>query len=312
MSSKAKQAKAAAMSLQAKEKQANKAKAAAIALKAKQTEAKQAKAAAIAKQAEQARDAALYSEAKQTKAADPNYISERFVTSLVKNINEAGIPCILWGNRLLRAHGVPTILGSIEFVVPEGLVSAAAAAIASRRPLITCPYCLTCPLATPTRTSPTPGRHFHIRDRKETVAILSQSQALWFLPTMNNNKLVAPSRADLPSYLILASDRSELPPQRPKRGSGCFKSAMIPVLAVPAHILVEAYMRLYARYAGGPSAAAFMTRIAWLRMYVEEDGYVIAKRLPQSLRPFYVELTNNAPIREWTQRLQKELGERVA
>ncbi|CAG9946386.1 unnamed protein product [Clonostachys rosea f. rosea IK726] len=299
MSSKAKQAKVAAMAPQAKQKQAEQAKAAAIDLQAKQTEAKQAKAAAIALQA------------KQAKAADPNHISERFVASLVKNINEAGIPCILWGNRLLRAHGVPTILGSIEFVVPEGRVSAAAAAIASRRPLITCPYCLTCPLATPTRTSPTPGRHFHIRERKETVAILSQSQALWFLPAMND-KLVAPSRAALPSYLILASDRSELPPQRPKRGSGCFKSAMIPVLAIPAHILVEAYMRLYARYAGGPSAAAFMTRIAWLRMYVEEDGYVIAKRLPQSLRPFYVELTNNAPIREWTQRLQKELGERVA
>lgn len=116
MSSKVKQAKAAAMSLQAKEKQANKAKTAAIALKAKQAEAKQAeakqaKAAAIALQAEQAREAAMYSEAKQAKAADPNHISERFVTSLVKNINEAGIPCILWGNRLLRAHGVPTILG---------------------------------------------------------------------------------------------------------------------------------------------------------------------------------------------------------
>ncbi|CAH0046442.1 unnamed protein product [Clonostachys solani] len=258
----------------------------------------------------------MSSHAKQAKPADPNHISERFVSSLVKNINAVQIPCILWGNRLLRAHGVPTIIGvntslqspqlsrhnpltrrkSIEFVVPDGRVSAAAAAIASPNP---------------TRTTPTPGRHFHIRERKETVAILSQSQALWFLPAMSA-KLVAPHKADLPSYLILASDRSELPPQRPKRGSGCFKNPLIPVLTVPAHILAEAYLRLYARYAGGPSSAAFMTRLAWLRMYVEEDGYVIAKRLPQSLRPFYVELTKGAPIREWTQRLQKELGERVA
>jgi hypothetical protein len=104
MSSKAKQAKVAAMAPQAKQKQAEQAKAAAIDLQAKQTEAKQAKAAAIALQA------------KQAKAADPNHISERFVASLVKNINEAGIPCILWGNRLLRAHGVPTILGVSVFL----------------------------------------------------------------------------------------------------------------------------------------------------------------------------------------------------
>ncbi|VUC31953.1 unnamed protein product [Clonostachys rosea] len=252
----------------------------------------------------------MSSTAKQAKPADPNHISERFVVSLARNINAVQIPCILWGNRLLRAHGVPTILGSIEFVVPEGRVSAAAKAISSRRPLIPCPYGMDCPLATPSRTTPTPGRHFHIRERKETVAILSQSQVLWFLPAMKD-VLVAPQKAELPSYLILASDRSELPPQRPKRGSGCFKPAGFPVVTVPVHILVEAYLRLYARYVEGASSDTIMTKIAWLRMYVEEDGYVIAKRLPQSLRPFYVELVEGVPIREWTKRLQKELGEPV-
>ncbi|CAG9986438.1 unnamed protein product [Clonostachys byssicola] len=288
-----------------KASQENQAQAAAKALQDKQAQA----AAKALHEEKQAQAAARALQEKQAKAADPNHISERFVATLARDINAAGIPCILWGNRLLRIHGVPTILGSIEFVVPDGMVSAAAGAIAPRGPLLTCPHTLTCSVATPARTSPTPGRHFHIRDRKDTIAILSQSQALWFLPAMEK-KLLAPHKSSLPSYLILASDRSELPPQRPGRGSGYFKYPENPVVAVPAHIAVEAYMRLYARYAGGPSAAAFMTRIAWLRMYVEEDGYVIAKRLPQSLRPFYVELINNAPIRDWTQRLQKELGER--
>ncbi|KFY29797.1 hypothetical protein V493_02244 [Pseudogymnoascus sp. VKM F-4281 (FW-2241)] len=146
------------------------------------------------------------------------------------NLNTAVIDEYL-GNYLLIVYGVPSIVDSIDFAVPDNLVEAADSALQNRG-LGDCNEPELCTAVAKTRTSPAPAAHFHI-DSEMTVSIYAQSSRLWFLPCLALNQIVYS-----PDF-ILASD-SRRPPPRPGRGHGAFHASAFPVYIPTAHRLLEA------------------------------------------------------------------------
>ncbi|AEO66972.1 uncharacterized protein THITE_2075708 [Thermothielavioides terrestris NRRL 8126] len=114
---------------------------------------------------------------------------------------------------------------------------------------------------------------------------------------------------DLPAYFALASDESVFPPWRPGRGLGVYPSAAGPVVALRSHILLEAYMRIYARDHGKQVGSIGISMIAYMQLYVDEDGFLDADLLPEPLRTFYGELKQwKKPLRQWTLEFRAALG----
>lgn len=68
----------------------------------------------------------------------------------------------------------------------------------------------------------------------------------------------------LSDYYILTSNRTTLPPWRPGRGSGVFKTHLYPVIGLQAHILLETYLRLYARDCGTRISGFSMSMICYI------------------------------------------------
>ncbi|KAK0702211.1 hypothetical protein B0H67DRAFT_459450, partial [Lasiosphaeris hirsuta] len=113
---------------------------------------------------------------------------------------------------------------------------------------------------------------------------------------------------DLPPYFALISDCAVFPPWRPGRGSGVFKSAVDAVMAPKAHVLLEAYMRLFARDQGKRVGSFGIAMIAYMYLHVDADGFLDANFLPEPLRMSYRELQEGKkPIRQWTWELKDAL-----
>lgn len=114
--------------------------------------------------------------------------------------------------------------------------------------LIPCPDPHTCLSISPRRPTPPPSFHLHL-DASEsgtTVELFIQSETLWFLPPLND--LIPPCSDQIAPGFLVASDRHTLPPWRPGRGRGYFKEAHDHQVIVPsAHVLLEAFLRIYAR-----------------------------------------------------------------
>jgi hypothetical protein len=120
---------------------------------------------------------------------------------------------------------------------------------------------------------------------------------------------LAPKKSKLPSQFILASDQTVLPPWRPGRGSGVFKSDCDPVIVPKSHILLEAFLRLYARDLGKRIGSFAMPMIGYMELYVDDDGLLDANQLPEPLKTFYNELRQGKrPVRQWTKELKQALG----
>ncbi|KAG7285772.1 hypothetical protein NEMBOFW57_008066 [Staphylotrichum longicolle] len=93
------------------------------------------------------------------------------------------------------------------------------------------------------------------------------------------------------------------------RGAGVFKSMTDAVIAPRSHILLEAYMRLYARDHGKRVGTFGFAMIAYIQLYVDADGFLDANLLPEPLRTFYKELQEDKkPLRQWTLELKDALG----
>ena len=164
-----------------------------------------------------------------------------------------------------------------------------------------------CPASSQQRHTPPPSFHVHIENSELTVNLYVQSETLWFLPPFDKS-LSDPRKAKLPFDLVLASDQTVLPQRRPGRGSGVWSSASYPVLALRAHVLLEAFLRLYARDIGTRVGSFAMAMIGYMEEYVDDDGLLDADRLPQPLRDFYRELKEaKKPVRQWTDELKDAL-----
>ena len=74
-------------------------------------------------------------------------------------------------------------------------------------------------------------------------------------------------------------------------------------------MLLEAYLRLYARDAGKRVGSFGMAMIAYMEEYVDDDGLLDASQLPEPLGTFYAELREGKkPVRQWMGELQDALG----
>lgn len=145
-----------------------------------------------------------------------------------------------------------------------------------------------------------------------SVGLYLQRDTLWFLPPLNSmrDRLLSPATQQPPSSFILASDQTTLPPWRPGRASGFFKPGQSPVVVPKAHVLLEAFMRIYARDVGTIIGSFAITMIAYMELYVDEDGFLDVDQLPDLLKKLYCERRNRKkPVQQWTQELKETLGQ---
>lgn len=149
--------------------------------------------------------------------------------------------------------------------------------------------------------------HNHIKGSEVTVALYLQSETLFFLPPFDRS-LASPRDAKLPYSFVSASDQSVLPLQRPGRGSGAFKSTEYPVLVPRAHVLLEAFLQLYARDARTQYGNFAMAMITYVEEYIDGDGFLDVDLLVGPLRTFYLELKEGKkPVRQWTDEFKAAL-----
>ena len=197
---------------------------------------------------------------------------------------------------------------SIDFVIPDDRLRVGTKALTQFKSLTPCPDREVCPSSSQERHTPPPAFHIHIEDSEVTVALYPQSETLWFLPPLDSSFL-CPKKVKLSSQFVLASDQTVLPPWRPGRGSGVFKSDNDPVVVPKSHILLEAFLRLYARDSGKRIGAFAMPMIGYMEEYVDDDGLLDANQLPEPLMTSYKELRQGRkPVRQWTTELKEALG----
>ena len=197
---------------------------------------------------------------------------------------------------------------SIDFVIPDDCLSVGTKILSQFKSLTPCPDKEVCITGSQERHTPPPAFHVHTREPGVTVGLYPQSETLWFLPPLDSSFLPT-KESKLPSQFILASDQTVLPPWRPGRGSGVFKSDCDPVVVPKAHILLEAYLRLYTRDFGKRIGSFGIAMISYMEMYVDDDGLLDASLLPEPLRTFYKELRQGGkPLRQWTMELREALG----
>ncbi|TQN64885.1 hypothetical protein CSHISOI_10529 [Colletotrichum shisoi] len=173
-----------------------------------------------------------------------------------------------------------------------------------------CPDRETCLTSSPERHTPPPAHHFHLHDSDVTVGLYLHSETLWFLPVLDSSLLCppCPDTSKLPPHLTLASDDASLPPWRPGRGSGVFKPDSGPVVVPRAHVLLEAFLRLYARDSAKRIGAFAIAMIGYVEQYIDDDGLLDASRLPEPLRTSYMDLRQGSkPVRQWTRELKQAL-----
>ncbi|KAL9079253.1 MAG: hypothetical protein Q9157_001871 [Trypethelium eluteriae] len=200
-----------------------------------------------------------------------------------------------------------TLCKSIDFVVPDDHLEAGAKALAQIQSLKPCLDQEVCPTSSLMRPTPPPAFHLHIDASEVTVALYLQSKTLWFLPPLDSS-LSPPWRLKLPQHLVLASDQTVLPPQRPGRGSGFFKSDQPPVLVPQSHVLLEAFLRLRARDLGERMGSLAMPMITYMWEYVDDDGFLDTSQIPEPLRSSYQELKEGKkPVRQWSMELKEAL-----
>ncbi|KZL84933.1 thioredoxin reductase [Colletotrichum incanum] len=227
--------------------------------------------------------------------------SELFVASIASALNSSQIPCVLWSHCLLNVHGIPSMVAkSVDFVLPDNLL------VADVKALEGLPIIRPCP-DPEERHTPPPPYHLHINESQVTVGLYLHSETLWFLPVFDSS-LLHPETSKLPPHFILASDQTSLPLWRPGRRSGVFKSAGGPVVVPKAHVLLEAFLRLYARDSGKRIGACGMAMIAYVEQYVDDDGLLDVSQLPEPLKTSYGELRQgDKPVRQWTRELKQAL-----
>lgn len=147
----------------------------------------------------------------------------------------------------------------------------------------------------------------HIEGSEVGASLYLQSKTLWFLTPLEHSPSTT-EKLEISSDYMLASDKS-LPPWRPGWGSGAFEPGSDPVLIPRSHVLLEAYIRLYARDAAKRIGSFTIAMIGYMELYVEDDGYLDANLLSEPIRTFYKELKEGKkPLRQWTKDLREALG----
>lgn len=197
---------------------------------------------------------------------------------------------------------------SIDFIVPDYQLQAAAKVLSDSDTLEPCPDINVCLAGPHNRCTPPAAHHVHVHGSEITVEIFIQSETLWFLPELDQS-LVFPPTLDLHPYFVFASDKHTLPPERLGRWSGAFQEDFVPVLVPRAIVLLEAFLRIYAGDRGKKIGSFAMQMICYIEEYVDDEGYLRESRLPEPLQTLYVELEEDKmPVRQWLENLRAALG----
>ncbi|KAL7622037.1 hypothetical protein AAE478_007538 [Parahypoxylon ruwenzoriense] len=234
--------------------------------------------------------------------------SQSLVASIAQRLNSAQIPCVLWGHFLFNVHGIPSIIDSIDFVIPDDCLEVGAKEVAQIDSLTMCPDMEGCRASSTERFTPGPAFHLHVKGLEITAGLYVQSETLWFLPPLQTS-LSFPTKLPISSDFLFASDQTPLPPWRPGRGSGVFQPGNHEVIVPKAHILLEAFLRIHARDSGKRVGSFGISMITYIEEYVDDDGLLDVNQLPEPLRSFYVEFRQGGkPVWQWNQELKAALG----
>ncbi|KAI1647084.1 uncharacterized protein F4817DRAFT_316177 [Daldinia loculata] len=210
-------------------------------------------------------------------------LDEDFVKSISQLLSDAGVPSVLWGDYLLTVYGVPSIIGGIEFVVPDEKVSAAVAALKGSN-LKRCPDPRSCVVSREHTQQPAPSFHMHLGTSEVDVSIRTHSETLWFIPPPPQD-IFSNARPQASRY-IFASDDSILPRPRHGRGHGAFSKEGFPVVVPTAHTILEAYMRLSIAHREQYSGF-YLGMMTYVAEYIDADGLLDDTQLPESCRKFW-------------------------
>ncbi|KAI2610613.1 uncharacterized protein GGS25DRAFT_518912 [Hypoxylon fragiforme] len=206
-----------------------------------------------------------------------------FVKSISQLLSDAGVPSVLWGDYLLTVYGVPSVIGGIDFIIPDEKLPAAVAAL-KRSNLRRCPDPRLCAVSREDTPQPAPSFHMHIGTSELDVSIRARSKTLWFIPPVPEN-LYSDTRPQDSRY-IFASDDSILPPPRHGRGRGAFSKEGFPVVVPTAHTMLEAYMRLSIAHRD-EYGGFYISMMAYVAQYIDADGLLNDTKLPESCREFW-------------------------
>ena len=197
---------------------------------------------------------------------------------------------------------------SVDFVVSDAHLAIGVKILTQFKWLTPCPDSEVCHTSSRERLTQPPAFHFHMEDVEVTVGLYPQSETLWFLPPFDSSFL-CPKTLKFSPHFVLASDQTVLPPWRPGRGSGVFKPDQDAVIVPKAHILLEAFMRLYARDSEKRMGAFGLAVIAYVQLYIDNDGLLDVNLLPEPLKTSYKELRQDKkPVRQWLEELKDALG----
>ncbi|KAK6825587.1 hypothetical protein PG987_013081 [Apiospora arundinis] len=238
----------------------------------------------------------------------------KVLASVASALNSSQVSNVLWGHCLLNVHGIPSIVASIDFVIPDDLLPRGMQALSALPDVGPYQDPETCPTSSQERHTPPPPLHppstSTLTPPKSQWVLYLQSQTLWFLPTLDNTRLIGAevSSANLPPQFVLASDQDSLPPWRPGRGSGVFKSSQEPVFVPKAHVLLEAFLRLCARDSGKRIGAFSLAMVGYIEQYVDDDGLLDTTQLPEPFKTFHAQLrAGKKPVRQWTKEFKQAL-----
>lgn len=209
-----------------------------------------------------------------------NTVDEHVVKHISGLLSEAGVPSFLWGDYVLTIFGVPSIIGGIDFVVPDDELPTAIAVLKNAG-LKLCPDPKLCFVSRKERRSPVPVFHMHIHEQDVSISLRAHSKTLWFAPTPGG------AEPAWQSYYISASDAS-LPKPRLGRGHGALSPDGPKVLIPRAHVLLEAYIRLISALRDD-FATFFISMTIYMEEYVAPDGLIDDNLLSKPCRDFWDE-----------------------
>ncbi|KAH9907878.1 hypothetical protein F4778DRAFT_452334 [Xylariomycetidae sp. FL2044] len=207
-------------------------------------------------------------------------ISEDGVKLISGLLADAGVPSVLWGDFLLNVYGVPSIIGGMEFVVPDEKIEVAVATLKSSR-LRRCPDPEACVVSGDSSPFPVPVFHMHIEGSEVDVTLRAHSSTLWFIPEPASTS----SKMIQKAYYLDASS-PEIPAGTPGRASGAFSSAGPGVVVPRAHILLEAYIRLASAFRDD-YVHYFLSMVTYMSEYTHPEGLIDLSLLSSPCRSFW-------------------------